>query len=414
MKASQTMKKAISIRLIILTFTVVLICSSIIAVIYAVHTQNQTKSWLTKLTFSVAENYKFETDVYALSRAAGGNRVTLISPDGIVIADSMANNEIVGNHINPEELQFLNAYNVTIFMRNSETLDMHFMYASLLMPDGNILRLAHSYSGWLYHLFVQLPAMLITISIILILSLLWVRRLTKTITKPIEQELEINEKQLEQKKQDFFTNASHELKTPITSILGFSEMLSSGLVDNNTEIAKRIADEAKKLSELINDILTVSKLESNQVVENRIDVNFADIIKGVVGSFESSTIQIKLDIDDIIINADIQHLHELCTKLIENAIRYNKPNGTVYISLKEDFDYITLRVKDTGIGIAQEHQPQIFDRFFCADSGRDKKSGGTGLGLAIAKNIVLLYKGSISLKSKLDQGTEVIVILPKH
>ena len=408
------MKKTIHIRLIVLIFTAVLICSSIVAIVYAVHTQNQTKIWLTKLTFSVAESYKFEHDVHALSRIASGNRVTIIAPDGTVIADSATDIISMRNHANREEFRLAHADTVTISMRNSETLNTSFIYASLLMPDGNILRLAHEYSGWLYHVFVQLPIMLFVIFIVLIASLLWVKHLTKTITKPIEQKIEIKEKQLEQKKQDFFTNASHELKTPITSILGFSEMLSSGMVDNNTDIAKRIADEAKNLSELINDILTVSKLESNQVAENRTDVNFADVIKKVVSSSENSSIQIKLDIEDIIINADIQHLRELCTKLIENAIRYNKPNGTVFVSLKEDFDYITLRVKDTGIGIAQEHQPQIFDRFFCAEHGRDKKSGGTGLGLAIAKNIVSLYKGNISLKSKLDEGTEVIVILPKH
>ena len=288
----------------------------------------------------------------------------------------------------------------------------------------------HTYSGWLYHLLLQLPAMLVAISVVLFLSLIGAKYLTKTITKPIEKELEISEQQLEQKKQDFFSNAAHELKTPITSILGFSEMLSNGLVENNDEIIKRIESEAKNLSALIDDMLTVSRLEPNQINENRADVNFGDIVKEAVAPFESladssvdslvdssvrnANVTIKLDVDDVIICADKRQLYELCTKLIENAVKYNKPDGTVYISLKSNADSVILCVRDTGIGISPENQSRVFERFFRVDYGRDKRVGGTGLGLAIVKHIVDLYGGNISLKSKLGEGTEITVTLRPH
>ena len=283
----------------------------------------------------------------------------------------------------------------------------------------------YTYSGWLYHLFLQLPAILVAISVVLILSPIWVRHFTKAITKPIEKELEINEQQLEQKKQDFFSNAAHELKTPITSILGFSEMLSSGLVENNDEIIKRIESEAKNLSALIDDMLTVSRLEPDQISENRVDVNFGDIVNEAVASFESladssvdnssrnSNVTIKLDVQDIVFRADKKHLFQMCTNLIENAVKYNKPDGTVYISLKSNTDSIILCVRDTGIGISPEHQSRIFERFFRVDYGRDKRVGGTGLGLAIVKHIVDLYGGNISLASTLGEGTEIVVEFPR-
>jgi two-component system phosphate regulon sensor histidine kinase PhoR len=221
-----------------------------------------------------------------------------------------------------------------------------------------------------------------------------------------------DEKQLEQQKQDFFSTASHELKTPITSILGFSQMLSSGMVENNSEIITRIETEARRLSELINDILTVSRLELNQMSEERTDLNFGDIVREAAESLSGSTIKIHLDVDDVIFHADKRHLYELCTNLIENAVKYNKPDGTVNVSLSSVAGVVTLCVKDTGIGIPLEYQTRIFERFFRVDFGRDKKLGGVGLGLFIVKHIVELYDGSISLKSSPDEGTEIIVRLP--
>jgi len=562
------MKKAIYYRLIALTFVAVLICSLISAMIYAVNTQNQTKDWLTKLTLSAAENYKHDSDVYALSKAAGNNRITIIAPDGSVLVDSEVDATEMENHAEREEVKYAKAGGVYIAMRASSTLGEKFMYAAIKTDNGNILRLAHSYSGLFYNLVVQLPAILTAIFVTLILSLFLAGKFTKTVTKPLEKmvdalsvheydklaeykspyyeidkmmktlhellqritesniklqderekvdyilsnmaegfvlvdskknillcnnsardffsvgndtkieniynltrnqtignalqsatlneqstafDMELkdglitnvyispsktaenelgatilivdmtSEKQLEQQKRDFFSNASHELKTPITSIIGFSEMLNKGMVKSDqekTEIMSRIETEAKRMSELIGDILTISKLESNGERKEFTDVNIGEVIIEAVSAVlpikDNTAIEINTDLDDILYRADKRQIYELCVNLIENAVKYNKPNGAVDVSLKAKGNNVILTVQDTGIGIPPEYQARIFERFYRVDYGRDKKIGGTGLGLSIVKHIVSIYGGKISLQSKKDNGTTITVSWPK-
>lgn len=181
------MKKAIYYRLISLIFIAVLICSFITAIIYAVNTQNQTKDWLTKLTLSTAENYKYDSDVYVLSKAAGNNRITIITPDGTALADSEANITNMANHAEREEVKYAKTDKVTIAMRTSSTTLQKFMYAAIKTDDGNILRLAHSYSGLLNNLTLQLPAILIAIITTLILSLFLANRFTSALMNPLEK-----------------------------------------------------------------------------------------------------------------------------------------------------------------------------------------------------------------------------------
>ena len=561
------MKKAIYTRLIALTFIAVLICSLISAVIYAVYTQNQTKEWLTKLTLSAAENYKYDSDVLPLSRAAGNNRITIIAPDGDVLADSGADEAIMEQHGDRKEIKYAKSGSVYISMRKSSTLGEKFMYASIKTYDGNILRLAYSYSEIFQNLTVQLPAILTAIFVAFILSLILAGRFTKTVTAPLEKTVEallareygqlaayqspyyeldkimqtlqellqkitesnmqlqkerekvktilsnmaegfvlvdnkknillcnnsarnffscnrktkleniynltrnqaiINtlqsaiqdeqstvfdvelkdglitsiyispsktaenesgaamlivdktaERQLEQQKRDFFSNASHELKTPITSIIGFSEMLNKDMVKSEqekTEIMNRIETEAKRMAELIGDILTISNLESNGEHKEYTEFNFSDTIREAVAAVspvnDHTTIKINMDLDDVLYRADKRQIYELCVNLIENAVKYNKPNGKVDISLKTKNKSIVLTVKDTGIGIPPEYQSRVFERFYRVDSGRDKKVGGTGLGLSIVKHIVSICSGKIVLQSKKNGGTTITVSLP--
>ena len=560
------MKRAIYYRLVSLTFIAILICSFISAFIYAVYTENQTKEWLTKLTLSTAENYKHTGDIYELSGSAGNTRVTIIVPDGEVLADSEANVSAMENHADREEVKHAKAGAVYIVIRTSQTLGQKYMYASIKTDNGNILRLAYSYPGLLHNLAIQLPAVLTAIIVALILSLLLAGRFSKAVTSPLEKvvdalsaheydelsnykssyyetdrimlsiqgllqriadsnkklgderekveyvlsnmaegfvlvdnmmnvllcnnsareffsydSLEIGsiyqltrdlnilnamrlalyseqasmfdleqkdgrianiyispsrieesefgatmlivdmtaEKQLEQQKRDFFSNASHELKTPITSILGFSEMFNNGIVTSEEEradIIKRIETEAKRLSVMINDILTISRLESNGGNAEYIDFNFGEVIQEAVNSVspmkDNTAIEIDMDLDDILYRADRRQIYDLCVNLIENAVKYNKPNGKVFVSLKVEGNNVVLTVKDTGIGISPAHQARVFERFFRVDYGRDKKVGGTGLGLSIVKHIIGIYGGKISLQSKKDSGTTIMVSLP--
>ncbi|MCL2867199.1 MAG: ATP-binding protein [Clostridia bacterium] len=227
------------------------------------------------------------------------------------------------------------------------------------------------------------------------------------------------EKLLEQQKRDFFSNASHELKTPITSILGFSEMLCKDIVQDEkekAEIISRISMEAKRMSALIIDILTISELESNGEREEYAEVPFKQIVLEAAASvtpvMEDAGITMNMDLEDFLFRANRRRMYELCVNLIENAVKYNKPDGRVDISLKLKGKQALLVISDTGIGIPPEYQSRVFERFFRVDYGRDKKIGGTGLGLSIVKHIVSVHGGHITLQSKKDEGTTITVSLP--
>ena len=564
------MKKAIYYRLIALTFIAISTYGLISGTIATVNNQNQIKSWLTNLTLSTAELYRHNSNITLLSQAAGNNRVTIIDPEGKVLADSTVDHELMENRGDREEFRYATRDSVFISIRTSYTLGDQFMYASILMEDDNILRIAYSYPRLLHNLIVQLPAMLIATFVAFILSLFFASRFTKTVTNPLEivmtalaereykqlrnyqspyeevdeimqsidsllqqisdsrQSLLIergkinhilsnmaegfvlidhdenillcnnsvknffackddviaqslltlvndksiniavekalgkeqssmfemwlredlildvyvsptlksplqegktgatilfvdmtNAKQLEKQKRDFFSNASHELKTPITSILGFSEMLNQDIIKTESEkdnVLKRIETEARRMSELINDLLMVSNLEAKNMSPEYTDFNLNDVLHEAVAAVSpinnNGAVQVSLESCDVSVFASRRQLYEMCVNLIENAVKYNKSGGKVSIDLKVKKFNALLKVKDNGIGIPTEHQARVFERFFRVDYGRDKKIGGSGLGLSIVKHIVNMHNGKISLRSKKDVGTTIQISLP--
>jgi two-component system phosphate regulon sensor histidine kinase PhoR len=447
------MKKAIQARMLILVVVAVVVCSLISSLIFAVYTQDQAESWLSKLTYSVAENYKVNGDATFLSKAAGGNRVTVISPEGVVLSDSEKSPRQMGNHSNREEVKNASADRVYIALHNSSTLGERFMYASIKADNGNIIRVAHLYPGLLSNITVQIPAILLAIGVALLLSLFLAERFTKKITEPLEavvQSLAIGEydgppinqptyyeveriqmaatillaerntqKHLEQQKQDFFSNASHELRTPITSIAGFAELLNLDLLETDEEkqeVIRRIGAESKRMSELIDDILVISQLESRQDPDEDtvfdLEETVLEAVQSVTPIKDDDKIEFDLSTEPLLVQANQKQIYELCVNLLGNAVKYNKPNGSVKVQLKRDDGNAVLLVEDTGIGIPREFQSRVFERFFRVDYGRDKKVGGSGLGLSIVKHIVSAYRGDISLQSTQGVGTTIRVSLP--
>lgn len=226
---------------------------------------------------------------------------------------------------------------------------------------------------------------------------------------------------LEQMRTDFAANVTHELKTPLTSIRGFVETLQAGAIEDPA-MAKYflgiIEQESDRLFRLINDILSISSMENGRVRANLERINFGSQARGVCNMLEDTAkkknIALSLDADEeLYIDANKDHVRQLLINLIENAIKYTLDNGSVAVSVKlEEGDKVVFRVKDTGIGIAQEHIPRLFERFYRVDKGRSRNMGGTGLGLAIVKHIVMDMGGTIDVQSELNVGTEFIVRLP--
>ena len=225
----------------------------------------------------------------------------------------------------------------------------------------------------------------------------------------------------EQIRSEFVANASHELKTPLTSIKGFSELMETGMVQDPEIMRKylgHIRSETERMIVLINDILRLSELESITSDTGMRDLNLKLVAQKVADSLllqaEEKRVTVRVYGDPVIYHANADRMTQLFLNLIDNAIKYNREGGAVNVHVTETpFDAV-LSVQDTGIGIPKEAQDRIFERFYRVDRSRSRKMGGTGLGLSIVKHIVGLYKGKVALKSVVDQGTTVEITLPKR
>ena len=388
------------------------------------------------------------------------SRLTLIRGDGTVAADSDAEAGEMDNHLQREEVRQALETGEGYTTRFSETLGQDMLYAACRSRHSDmILRLAVPYYGMQEFLPVLFPAVIVSFLIALGISVIFSRRFAYSVTKPLQDiskemlkvrgdygELhfdrykypEINviadttmkmsrnvkdylnriekEKQI---RQEFFSNASHELKTPITSIQGYAELLESGMIvdeEMKADFARRIKKEAENMTGLINDILMISRLEAKdaEVVfsQVRISVLLDDILDSLKPLAAQSQVFIHSDCQPISIEANPQQMKELLNNLITNAVKYNRPGGQVWIQIREKGDAMLIRVRDNGMGIPEDSLDRIFERFYRVDKGRSRKQGGTGLGLSIVKHIVSFYQGTIRVSSELDKGSEFVVELP--
>lgn len=225
------------------------------------------------------------------------------------------------------------------------------------------------------------------------------------------------EKELARQKSEFFANASHELKTPLTSVQGLSEVLLSRTDENSPDYKyiKRIHTESVRLHNIVMDMLYISRLESREVARNRDDVNLGDLATESFQSYkeEISAKGLKVTVEgEAHVEGDEHNLYECVHNVIGNAVHYNKQDGFVAVRLSQKDGNAVFEVEDGGIGIAKEHLPYICERFYRVDKSRSKQTGGTGLGLSIVKHVVALYGGTLSIDSKEGDGTVVTVTLP--
>ena len=216
-------------------------------------------------------------------------------------------------------------------------------------------------------------------------------------------------------RQEFTANVSHELKTPLTSISGYAELIETGLAgeDNIQRFAAEIHRNAKRLLTLINDIIRLSELDADDMEVAFSDVDLYGLAETCVESLrlnaESHGIHIECSGKPCIVHGNKEMLEELLYNLSDNAIRYNRLGGKVQVIIEKENGFPVLIVKDTGIGIPKESQERVFERFYRVDKSRSKQTGGTGLGLAIVKHIVAQHHAKLRLRSEVGVGTEVSV-----
>ena len=223
----------------------------------------------------------------------------------------------------------------------------------------------------------------------------------------------------EKNRREFSANVSHELKTPLQSIIGSAELLGSGLVkkEDVPRFIGHIRTEASRLVTLVDDIIRLSQLdEGGEMKKEECSLHSvaAEVISALEPMASEKHVTVSLEGDQGRIHGVSRLFHEILINLCENAIKYNVDGGTVKVTIADREKETVLTVADSGIGIAPEHHSRVFERFYRVDKSHSRQSGGTGLGLSIVKHAVLYHQGKISLQSKEGKGTVVEVVLPRQ
>ncbi len=220
-------------------------------------------------------------------------------------------------------------------------------------------------------------------------------------------------------RREFSANVSHELKTPLTSIAGIAEIMKSDMIApaDVPHFAGKIYDESQRLIQLVRDIIRISQLDENNIHDTPVPVELKKCAARNLSLLESAAdaadVTLHLEGGEAVIQAVPAILDEMVYNLCENAVKYNKPGGSVTVSVRSDAAHVTLEVADTGIGIAPEHHSRVFERFYRVDKSHSKEIGGTGLGLSIVKHGAAFHHAQVELESALDKGTTVRIIFPQ-
>ncbi len=374
--------------------------------------------------------------------AVDGLRITMIAPSGNVLFESEQHG-IMDNHLTRPEIVEAVDYGAGESSRMSDTMGYKTYYYALRLDDGSVLRVAKQAQS-MYSIYNRALPIMLGIGMLLLLVTVGVSTyLTRGLLRPIEKmavniehidrdvpykelepfvfaikEQQLRKQEVERMRQEFTANVSHELKTPLTSISGYAEMIETGMAqaDDIKDFAGKIRFEAGRLIRLIGDIIQLGRLDEKGGQRKFVQVDLrqvADSAFEYLGfAAEQAGVTLEARGPHLWVMGDRGMLEELVYNLCDNAIRYNRPGGKVVVETSAEDERAALAVIDTGIGIPTEHQTRIFERFYRVDKSRSKESGGTGLGLAIVKHIALHHGAEIKLDSAEGSGTVITVWFP--
>lgn len=374
------------------------------------------------------------TELKKLSGSTNNHyRVTLIGEDGTVLLDSRVDCTKMENHSDREEVILAKKNGVAQVTRISETIGKSTRYYAISAGKGKVLRVALDTDTIKTTYVSIIPLIVLVAFCAFALCYILSRRLTRGLIKPIEEmaagnieapypELEpfsksIKERAaLEKVKMEFTANVSHELKTPLTSISGYAELIESGMAKEKDikKFAGKIYGESKRMIILIEDIMKLSELEEPGTVFHFERFSLAEVVRECFTSLElqakKNNVKMSMEGKEVFLNGDRKMISEVVYNLCDNAIRYNHDSGKVRVSFSQVDDEIYFSVSDNGIGIPKEYWDDIFRRFYRVDKSRSKETGGTGLGLAIVKHICELHGAKIKVDSTEGKGTQITII----
>lgn len=432
-------------KILTLGLSIVLITSLLTVFVFYKNYEEQAKESLQSTAQIVASQMNADEDYSFISNLKEKNiRITLIDKSGKVLADSLEDADKMESHADRPEFKEALENGEGSVIRKSSTVDKSTFYYAVMLANGNVMRIASSSDSVYYAFYKALIFIAIIMLAVMLISLALSFVITKSIVKPvvelgqnldnidsfetyeelqpfIDSVKQQNEKkkQLDKQKKEFTANISHELKTPLTSIAGYAELIENGMAkpEDVKPFAGTIRKQALRLVSLTEDIIQLSQLDEMDSKEAFESVELSDIAERCVQSLEMNarTKNVKLiqKCEPCRVYGNPPLLEELVYNLIDNAIRYNKENGEVTVSTATSENKVFLTVEDTGIGIPQKYQSRIFERFFRVDKSRSKETGGTGLGLAIVKHIAQTHNATINLYSVEDVGTTIQIEFPK-
>lgn len=435
------MIKTIFRNTILVGVLVLAICSILFFGLQYKQTIDETFEELSLETSYAASGLELSGEDY-LKNLCDANRVTWIDHDGTVIYDSEYSS-LSTNQSGYEEVTDALKNGVGESMRRSDSSGAHTIYYALMLEDGTVLRLSRPLGAAWYALVAVSPVLWVLV-LVLLLSGILAFRAAKQIVTPInnldldnhannpypelaplldkiqEQKMMIQEESSlrEEMRREFSANVSHELKTPLTSISGFAELMATGNVsqDKVTEFSKDIYKESQRLISLINDIIKLSRLDENADLPPKEDVDLHELALGIADDLKpaagKNNIYIDVTGEPAHISGVRQLLYEMVYNLCDNAIKYNYPGGKVTMETVRDNKNIKLVVSDTGIGIPKEHQKRIFERFYRVDRSHSKEIGGTGLGLSIVKHGAIYHDAEVTVDSTPGKGTTITITFP--
>ncbi|MBE5921399.1 MAG: two-component sensor histidine kinase [Lachnospiraceae bacterium] len=440
------MKKRINVQLAVISMMAVVVTVAFIMGIYYRMTQQQVMQQLQYEAELLADiGIVTEEKLNAIEDMPDGQyRITLIDDEGKVLWDNKVDESQMENHRERPEIADAFTNGIGQSMRHSYTLEKTTFYFAKLLENGTVLRISRESQSVLAMCMQMLPAIGICIGLLMIVCLVAARIMTKKLVAPIEavaenldnpdavtvaykemlpfvtkiQQQHADLMKSSKMRRDFTANVSHELKTPLTVISGYAELMEHRMAseEDTTRFAAEIHRNADRLLVLINDILQLSELDvcsdsSDIVPMDEVDLHTiaSQCVERLKVSAKKNQVTIEYEGGPAIITGNREMLEQVITNLCDNAIRYNHTSGKVWVTLKKMDADVYLSVKDNGIGIPKDKQERVFERFYRVDKSRSKASGGTGLGLAIVKHIVGIHKAKLEMTSEVGVGTEIVI-----
>lgn len=439
------MKRKINTRLVLIAIVAVAATMVSITIVYYGMFQRQIRSDLEVSAKLLKDTHYFESiddygDAIDMSTDIDKFRVTWVAADGTVLYDNDTSADSLENHADRPEIREALETGTGETVRRSDTMNKNTFYYAVLLDNGTVLRVSTEAES-IWSVFVtSMPLILLIILVIIVVCVALSHMLTKQLIRPIETMAEkIEDTGLEppykelvpfasmirkqhadilsaaKVRQDFTANVSHELKTPLTAISGYAELIENRMADEKQQVrfACEIRKNAERLLSLINDIIRLSELDRSEKDPAFDNLDLYEVVSEGMDALQVNGAKRQVTIhfsgEHCSIRGNREMIRELTDNLVQNAIRYNRENGQVWVTvLKESSP--TLVVKDSGIGIPKAEQERIFERFYRVDKSRSKETGGTGLGLAIVKHIVEIHDAKLELDSEPEQGTEIRVI----